>query len=397
MLLSRKRLNNHKLSGLSKLTIVVVIISLSSSIIDTVWAVYMSQFLDSVALVGLFSGFLTIISFFSYFWFIPVMERLNKAQVYMVSLAIMGVSYVGFSIIHSFVPFALISIVSTIAITLRATSAGIILRDTSNRKKVANNFGFVYSLQAAAWIVGPLISGLISRFYDIKLIFSVSALLVFVAMLIFKNFRISDNNSKKHIDKNFIKNFKDFFKSWNRVKSYILNGGSSLPLVLFYLFMPLYIINNNLPLSWIGYLMFGYAIIPAFGEFFFGKLAGRIGYKKIFVVGFFSMSVLVLLAFFFSSHYVVLALLFLTCIGVSMTESTTDSYFLDITSDKEELRFFGPYNTAMDICAGIGKLLPSLVLLFLPFKFVFLVYGVLMLIIAFVSSTINDKIESRRK
>ncbi len=391
------RLRGLRFSGMARLAVVGMIAGLASAMINTIWAVYMGQFLSSIALIGLFSAFLTIISFFSYFLFIPLMEKMNKAQIFSVALAVMGAGYVALSITKSFYLFAAVSIAITLVSALRITSFGIILRDKSNPKKVSKNFGMIYSLIIISWIIGPLIAAYFLNQSDFRIVFSIGALCIFLSLLIFRLSRISDSNIKKRVDRDFFKNFKAFFSSKDRVKSYIMNGGSALWMALAYLFMPLYIIKEGLPLSFIGYFLFLYAIIPGIGEYYFGKLAGRIGYKKIFMIGFYLMAVLAVIAFFISNPYIVMGLIILSGIGIAMTESTTDSYFLDLTNDKEELRFYGPYNTAIEACEFAAKLLSAVFLIFLPFNYIFLVFGALMLIVGFVSSTIKDVVESRRR
>jgi MFS family permease len=402
LFLKKRKSHNHLLpkvdeSSIKKLTWVIIMASLASAMVNTVWALYMESFISSPAIIAFFSAFLTIISFFSYFVFIPLMEKMNKAQIYSISLSVMGVCFVALSITRSIIPFVIIAFFLTLVTSLRLTSMGIILRDNSRPKNVSSNFGLIYSIAASAWIIGPLISGFFLTRYGFNIVFSFSAIAVFMAMIIFRKSRISDNNTKKRLDKNFFKNFKAFFSSSARIKCYILNGGSSFWLVLIYLFMPLYIVREGFPISWVGYFLFFIAIIPSFGEYLFGKLAGTIGYKKIFITGFLFLSICAIIAFFVQNPIIVMAIIIISTIGVSMTESTTDSYFLDITSQKDELRFFGPYNTAIDACDFISKIIPAVILLFLPFKSVFLIFGLLMLYIVYVAFTIKDHIENKKK
>jgi len=382
---------------MTKLALVAMIAGLASAMINTIWAVYMNQFISSIALIGLFSASLTFISFFSYFLFIPLMEKMNKAQVFSIALAVMGVGYVALSMVKSFWLFALISITVTLVSSLRITSFGLILRDKSSPKKVSKNFGMIYSLVIIAWVIGPLIAGYFLQKSDFKIIFSIGALCIFASMLIFRLSKISDPNRKRRIDRYFFRNFRAFFHSGDRVKAYIMNGGSALWMALAYLFMPLYIIKNGFSPSWIGYFLFAYAVIPCIGEYYFGKLAGRIGYKKIFQTGFYSMALLAFIAFFINNPLIVMALIIISSTGIAMTESTTDSYFLDLTNNKEELRFYGPYNTAIEVLEFAAKLFSGIFLVFLPFNYVFLVFGIMMLIVGLVSSTIRDKIESRKR
>lgn len=382
-------------SKISKLSLVVIIVSLASSMVNTIWSAYINSFLASPAIVGLFTAGLTIISFLSYFLFIPLMERFNKAKIYTITLIVLAIIYSSLSFKDSLMILVPFAIIASIVGPLRLTSFGIILRDNSKKKKVSGNFGLIYSLAAVAWIIGPLIVGFISKNNGLRIVFSVSSLLLLTGVLVFRTSKINDNNIKKRVDRDFSKNFKAFFSDKERLKVYILNGGSTIFLVLTYLFMPLYILSKGLSFSWVSIFLFSYAIIPAFGEYLFGRMAGKIGYKKIFVVGFSLMAVIGILAFFINNPFIIMGLIVLSSLGVAMTESTTDSYFLDITNKKDELRFYGPYNTAIDLFDSVVKFIPGIILLFLPFSYVFLIFGIIMIYMAFVSSTIKDKIEDK--
>ena len=58
---------------------------------------------------------------------------------------------------------------------------------------------------------------------------------------------------------------------------------------------------------------------------------------------------------------------------------------------------YGPYNTAIDTGSFIGKIFPSLMLIFLPFKFVFLLFGVFMFLLFLISFKTKNVVELRKK
>jgi len=84
-------------------------------------------------------------------------------------------------------------------------------------------------------------------------------------------------------------------------------------------------------------------------------------------------------------------------VGLAMLESTTESYFFDISKKKEELRFYGPYNTTIDVNQFIGSLLSATLLLVLPFKYIFLLFASFMFFMFFISFKVRKIVESKRK
>lgn len=396
-ILIRKQRGGRVFTGIGKLALVGFIVAFASAIIDTIWAVYLDSFLNNAALVGFISAGLTVISFFSFFIFIPLIEKTKKSTIYFFTLTLMAATYLLFAINTKFYFLILLAALITILYTLRLTSFGIIVKDKSPEKQLARNEGLMYSFWNVAWVIGPLIAGYISESFGIRLIFVLAAIFVLIAALIFKISGIRDANIKKKVHKNLIKNFIDFFKDKDRTKAYILGGGVNLWWVFIYLFMPLYIIRQGLDTLWVGYFLFAVAVPLIIFTFPFAKLAGKIGFKTIFKIGFLIPGILAITCFFINNVYVVLGILACASVGLAMLESTTEAYFFDVTKEKDEPRFYGPYNTTIEVNHFIGKILAATLLIFLPFEYIFLLFGVFMFFFVIVSFRIKEVIERKKR
>lgn len=384
------------LTNIGWLAVTTAIIGLSASFVDTIWAVYMNSFVQNIAIVGFISAFLTLVSFLSFFLIIPVLEKSSKSKLFSLTLILFGISYVLFAINKNFYVFIILSAIISILITLRMTCLGIIVRDKSSERQLSRNEGLNYTFLNLSWLIGPLIAGYFSKKYGFNIIFLLSAIFIFIAFLFFRISNIKDTNTKKKIDENLLKNFSDFFKNRERVLAYILGGGVNLWWVLIYLFIPLFIIENGLGIQWVGYFLFVVAIPLVLFEYYFAKLAGKIGFKKIFKIGFFIPFFLSFLCFFIGNTYLILLLLALASVGLAMLGATTEAYFFDNLKGKQELRFYSSYNTAIDVNHFVGKIIASLILLFLPLKFIFLLYSLFMLVMFLVSFKVKNVIEKRR-
>lgn len=253
----------------------------------------------------------------------------------------------------------------------------------------------MYTFANIAWLIGPLIAGFVSEVLGINFVFFLASFFILTALLLFKIFHIKDNKIKKTLDTNFSKNFIDFFKSRERVLAYILGGGVNFWWSLIYLFIPLLIIKS-LHVSWVGYFLFAIAAPLVTTQYYFSKLAGKIGFKKIFKIGFLIPSVFVLFCFFTSNIYLIMLFLVLASFGLAMLESTTEAYFFDVLKGKQDLRFYGPYNTTIDVNHFIARIISSFIFIFLPFKFIFLFYGLAMFGFFLLSFKIKDVIENNK-
>ncbi len=63
----------------------------------------------------------------------------------------------------------------------------------------------------------------------------------------------------------------------------------------------------------------------------------------------------------------------------------------------KKVDFYGPYNTRINVNNFIGKMLPAVLLLFLPFKFIFLLFSLFMFIMFLLCFKVKDIIEKNGK
>lgn len=391
----RKKFERHHFNTISKIAVVGFIVALALSLLDTIWALYLDSFVNNASTVGFISGALTFISLLSYFFIIPYIERSRKDRLYFSTLIIYAAAYFLFALNRSLYIAIIIAFVLTIAQTLRMTCFGLIIKDKSSKKSLPSNEGIIYTFINLAWLVGPLIAGFVADKYTLNFVFVLAGVFIILAAVAFKTFGVRDASIKKKIDKSVCKNCIDFFRDKDRVFAYILSGGVNFWWVLIYLFMPLYIVRQGLSDIWVGCFLFAIALPLILTEYVFSKIAERVGYRKIFLLGYFIVIVLSFASFFANNPFVVLVLMVLGSFGMAMTEPTTESYSLALLSKDEAERFYAPYNTTADINCFIGKIVPSVVLLFLPFKFVFIVFGIAMMIMFLLSFYAKEKIKSR--
>jgi len=335
---------------------------------------------------------------------VPFIEKRNKSSLYSLSLALYAIIYLIFAINNNLYIFAALAILTTILSTLKITSFGIIIRDKSRETELARNEGVMYTLMNVAWVIGPLLAGILSELLGISFVFVISAIFMILALISFKLSRIKDPNLRKKIDRNIFRNFKEFFRNKDRVLIYILGGGTPFWWALIYLFIPMFIIKSGLEIEWVGFFMFAIAVPLILFEYIFAKLAGKVGFKKMFRTGFFILFLAALSCFLISdislilgikNIYVILGILIIASVGAAMCEPTTEAYFFDLMKAKEELHFYGPYNTNLEVSRLFAYSVPSLLLIFFPFKFIFLFFAAGMLFLFFLSFKLREIIEKR--
>jgi len=397
-LLFRRYEGREVLTQIGVLSLTLFFFSLASAFTGTIWAIYLDQFFGSEAIVGLVSGGFILLAILSSFVLVPIVQRSNKRKLLLHSLFWIFVTYVLFSIIgENLSLLILLGIAASVLGTLRATSFGIIVKDKSRRNLLSRNEGLTYTFANVAFVIGPLVAGFLLLKLSVQHVFLFAGLFVFVAFWIFKISKINDANIEKNTNKSLLKNLKAFFKKKDYFGIYFIRLGLAFWWSLIYIFMPLFIIRNGLGVEWVGYFLFAVAVPLILTEYQFAKFAGKNGFKKIFKLGYLIVAITVSACFFVGNIYFILSLLIFASFGMAMLEPTTISYFLDLLKKKDENRFFGPFSTGDSLGALLGRILPAIVLIFLPFKYIFLFFGLVMFLMFLMCFTIKDIVEKRRK
>lgn len=366
--------------------------SLALSLISTAWALYVKSVIGKESLVGLITSLFIAISFLSYFFIIPIIEKRNKLRIVVYTSVIIALIYFSYAFITNLYVFIIISCILSVISPLRISAMGLIVKSNSQKKKLSRSEGFIYTIYNISFFLGPLIGGIILRNYGIKYIFAIFPVIFLTGIWILKSAKLNEGGQKKKIDTNLIKNLMDFFKDKDRAKAYLFHSGVNFWWSLIYIFIPLMMIKT-LDEYWVGIFLAFIALPLILFEVPFAARVGRSGYKKMFFLGFLIPAIISVLCFIFFNIWFMMIALILASVGLAMLEPTTESYFFDLSKGKEDQRFYSPYNTAIDTGSLVGRLLPALVLLFLDIKYVLLVFAVGMALLSFLSLTIRDVIE----
>lgn len=357
--------------------------ALAIASISVIWAVYINSFVNNMALTGLISAGLSLVSVISYFLFIPIVQKSKKSQLFVYSLILLCITYLLFYFNHSLILFILLATFITILYTIRVSVFGIIVRDKSNDGELSENEGFIYTFFNLGWVLGPFIGGYVGSFFGNNYVFLLAFIFCFAGLIIFSFSKVKDNNQSKKINDKFFCNFFEFFGNKERVSAYFFRGGTFIWWALSYIFMPLYIVQNGLREIWIGYFLFAIAVPLITSEYLFSKMTRHYGYRKVFMAGFAIAFFFAIASFFAGDIFLIMFFLILASFGMAMLEPTTEAYFLKVSSRNSVNRFYGPFNTSVDVMQSIGKILASFLLFVLPFKYLFLLFAAFMAIMFF--------------
>jgi MFS family permease len=246
-----------------------------------------------------------------------------------------------------------------------------------------------------SWLAGPLIAGFLSERYGIKFVFIISGFLMLIALILLRKFKLMDNRKTKKIEYNLFKIIREFFSKKKFVLNYIVSGGVNFWWAFIYIYIPVYIIESGKSDLVVGYFLAGVIAPLILLEYLFGKSAGDFGFKRMFFRGYLILVVVCILCFFVGDMYAILVLLVFASVGVAMLEPTTEAHFFSIATKDERDKFYGIYNTAIDVNYVVSLFLVAILLEFFEFRYAFLLVGALMAFFALISLRVKNEV--RRK
>lgn len=381
-----------RFTSIGTLAIISILVATGMALIDTIWAVYLYDIVQSDIIVGAVSTLITIVGLGSYILFIPLIERYKKKALYAIALFITAIGYALFAISNSIIPVLILALITTIITSLRTDTFGIILKQCSTQKSLVKNEGIIYTLLNLGWIIGPLLTLLLLLKFHIPMIFLTTAFLFFLALLFFLLFlpRYKERK-KKTLHRDLINNIRDFFRNPLLVKTYIISGTPSLWWAFIFIYIPVHMIELGRSATDIAVFLLITLLPVTLFSYYYAAIAEKLRYTPLFFFGNLFLALALLACFFIDALSAQLLILIIGSLGVSMVEAPTEAYFFLVAPKKTLEKYYGVYNTSMDTFSGISKLLVLIILIFLPFHWSFLALAAVLLSMSGIALTMPRK------
>lgn len=382
---------------IKKLGLINMLASFAIAAAGSVWAIYFNSIIGDASRVGFVNTLFGIAGIISFIVFIPLIEKYSKTKILALSLLLYAASYFLFSANKNLIFAIILGLAVYASAAMRINAVGIILRDKSKKNSVSKNSGVLYTLLNLSWLFGPLAAGFISSRFGIGWVFFVSGVFILLSLFFFKVLRFKDDRKSKTVDRHIGKFMVEFFSQKKFILNYIIRGGISFWWAFIYIYIPIYIVTQK-PLNGdliVGYFLSGVVAPLIFLEYPFGKAAGRKGFRKMFFRGYAILAIVSILCFLLYDFYPVLLLLVLGSVGAAMLEPTTDAYFFDITKKYQRDKYYGIYNTSMDVFYALSLFVVAWAVKLYEFKYAFLFVGFFMFVFAIISLGVRKVIEEK--
>lgn len=309
----------------------------------------------------------------------PYLLRLLGNRRFLFSLIVVDiVTTLGLTFSNSSLPVALFFIIRGSILMLIYYSLDIFLEEVSENKSTGRIRGFYLTIMNLAISIAPLLIAYFAFGNNYRTLYFVSTLIL-IPPLLLSAFSFHNKNVHPHHTQKRTLPFASFIRSKNIWKGTLC----AFVLEFFFAFMvvytPLYL-HEYIRFSWqqIG-VIFTIMLLPfVLFEWPVGKLADtKYGEKEIMSLGFFLMG-LALIFMPFLGHTVVYwtMVLFLSRVGASFVEVTTESYFFKHV-DSRDIGFINIYRLVRPIALILAPIIGVLAINVFSFTASFLVIAII--------------------
>lgn len=311
-----------------------------------------------------------------------ILEKISnfKFAMYVITIEFLAV----FGLVASTTPFltSFYFIVHLSAISLLIFNMDVFVESVSNDESITGGIRGTYlTITNMMLVIAPLSISFLVSDNNYSKVYILSSLLMIPLYFTIRKFRYVTEAKIHHI------------RVRETVKAYVENKDlynifiSHTLLQLFYGFMiiytPLYL-EKYIGFDWseIG-IIFTIMLLPfIIFELPVGEMAdSKYGEKEFLTIGFLIMGIFTLVISFITvkSFWIWAILLFMTRVGASLVEVSTESYFFKKVN-KEQTDVISLFRVSRPLSLVLAPIIATIILQFIPFQYIFIVVGTIMIV-----------------
>ncbi len=361
----------------------VMLIGFAAGLIIPILPNFVRSIVDTEFAVSAFYAFMALLMFLGALSSTVIFSKVERTTITKLSLFISGIIF-----------FLLTFVVKVLELTILETIRGwfnlfllmalaLFVRDFAQAKNLGEEEGLYYRYDAMGLLFGYLIGGFFASIFGYELLFILAAITIFATLGWFYHLHIIQEhpailNRKKVSTNKLWQNIKTYFKSKPLAKIYFVTLLFMTWVGFKRLYIPLYVIMSGYLDSASGAIL-ALSMLPLiFLERRVGRYADTKGVHMPITWGFLIMGSVLFIVFLSPFTFFNFLLLALVNIGGAFIEPLQEYYLFKKMPPKEEDELYGIYMTADPIAYLLTPLIGMVVLFFLPFKFLFLAFALLM-------------------
>lgn len=374
-----------------------LILASAVALANPILSPFVNYILDDESKVGLFFSFLGIMTLIAALASSFIFRKVERTTIAKVGFLIFAFIYFALVFMTELIPLTILLTLKTSIQMLLLITIGLFVRDFAKAKKLGKEEGLHYRFQNIGALVGALLGGFLATNFDYEFVFIIASTVLIFGFAYFYQKHIVEAqpgiiNRKRTSPYSLWHNVKEFFSHKERAKAYAITVGLMLWMGFSYLFVPLYVLRSGYLDSMSG-LILAITMLPLiFMEVKVGDYADKKGIHKPIALGFLIIGIISLVIFLNPIHLLNFLLIACVSVGSAMIEPLQEAYLFKNLPEEREEDLYGIYMTADPVAYFLAPTIAAVVLFYLPFKFLFLCFGILMLLMSlFAWKTLKGK------
>ena len=336
------------IKGAYFLILLSFLVSLSLSFISPIFPLYIKSLVKNETNVGYIVSITAVLFLLSNFVVSKYLEIYKKKHLLIMGLIGSLVSVILLSFITSLKYFLILEIFRAFFLICVYITLALYVKDYSTSDNIGSIQGIHFAFANIAWLIGPLVGGLLAEKYSIATMFIISAVFLLSALILLLINPLKEEYIQiTHFHDTF-NDIKSYFRNKDLTLIYLSSIGLMMWWTIIYTFIPLFIKDSGLSTRIIGYVLFAVAIPLIILEIPIGRLADKTGFKKYFFLGFFIIGLFAVLTYFFNP-VITLILIILASIGAAFLEPLREAYLFRKLKDGRLKADYPIFRTAVDI------------------------------------------------
>lgn len=352
---------NKKVSGFSFANL-GLFTGFADGICNAVYSLVILEIFRSSAVVGVYVALYSIFCFVVGLFANELFRQFSKVRVFYFSLLMLAVCYamMSFSILPR--TFIILDYTTGIAITLVGVLIPLFMADFAGNIGMARLNSRYHLWVNVGALFAPTVAVMIANMFDNRAAFFGSALIYLVAWMVFKYFKIVQQDKKikpvnpRRTLRALWNNTRQFFCTPGMTRAYLVNFGYYSLRAMRVLYVPIVVIENGFSKDTLS-LVLTLGIIPylLLSEFM-GRAVRRFGKTVWLVAGFGSFAVLSAMATVVTG-VPLLAIFIAWQVSGALMESVHDLLFFDTAKKAQQTKFYGVFRTSVNLPNVVAPIL----------------------------------------
>lgn len=321
-----------------------------------------------------------------------ILEKIGSFRFLFYSITFELISTVGLLLSTNAFFVALSFLVHVFTISLMLFNMDVLVESTSKNESLTGSIRAAYlTIGSICLVISPTILSFLVKDSSYYFVYLLSSLFLIPLYLFIHIFRKIKSIPRKHVI------LKETSLEYLRNKSLFNIAVSNFLLQLFYgfmvIFMPIYL-NQYIGFSWseIG-IIFTIMLVPfVLFELPVGELEDyKYGEKEFLTIGFIILSLSTVIMSFITVKvfWIWATILFISRIGASFVEISSESYFFKQISD-ERTDIISLFRAVRPVAFIVAPTVATVSLQLLPFQYLFIVFGAIMIVGTKYSMSLRD-------